>query len=360
MNLLRINPNNPMCETSENLQDQIQREVSISTTADSAFSNALDSMLHSGASSLDASFTDGSNSLDSDCLIEADEGPPAAEVCARDGAWHLWPFWRLITDCVGLRDEVHPSCNHQSGILQQAATQLGVALPTVDPNLRENINWLGRLASIGEFQVEDFLGKGSYGEVYKASLAREAGMSYAVKIMRKRKITDRHAARLIVKEVEYLSKLPEHPHLPKLHKLMHSYDSLYLCLSYGGQETLSMMQRRCPQQRLPLCDAQNIFGQITSAVSHLHAHDVCHRDIKQSNVAMNGMQAMLVDLGMAEDLRESLDAPCGSLPYVPPEALDLHCRYFGDQADAFALGVVLFELVRGYGSFTDALDIDSY
>merc|ERR1712205_4453 len=68
-----------------------------------------------------------------------------------------------------------------------------------------------------------------------------------------------------------------------------------------------------------------------------------------------GFQTMLVDCGLAVLSEQPLRQTCGSLPFAPPEVLDDPCRYYGGPADAFALGMLLFELVRGQSAMENHL-----
>jgi serine/threonine protein kinase len=64
---------------------------------------------------------------------------------------------------------------------------------------------------------------------------------------------------------------------------------------------------------------------------------------------------MIVDCGFAVRSKKTLRCRCGSLPFAAPEILDDPCRYHGGPADAFALGMLLFELVRGQSAMGNEL-----
>ena len=68
------------------------------------------------------------------------------------------------------------------------------------------------------------------------------------------------------------------------------------------------------------------------------------------------ISTMLVDCGLAVNSTRPLRQLCGSLPFAAPEILDEPCRYYGGPVDAFALGMLLFELVRGQSSMESLLE----
>ncbi|CAI2373864.1 unnamed protein product [Moneuplotes crassus] len=109
--------------------------------------------------------------------------------------------------------------------------------------------------------------------------------------------------------------------------------------------------------------ARYYFLQLVNAVEYLHLRNVAHRDIKLDNILLDdNFQAMLIDFGFSEECRlkvgDKLD-DCeranirGTKGYISPEQLyadgnDLICF---KKCDIFALGVVLFILLKGVRPF---------
>lgn len=103
-----------------------------------------------------------------------------------------------------------------------------------------------------------------------------------------------------------------------------------------------------------LVEIYELGEQICSALDHAHQHGVLHRDLKPENIAVGLNKVVkLMDFGLAKTNADaSLEQSAGisgSLPYIAPEVI------LGEpssaQADLFALGVVLYELVSGRNPF---------
>src|SRR5262249_44417253 len=95
------------------------------------------------------------------------------------------------------------------------------------------------------------------------------------------------------------------------------------------------------RKRLPMAECLQISLALTTALEHLHQHGLVHRDIKPSNlIFVNGMPK-LADIGLvaAADERCSF---VGTEGYVPNEGPGKA------QADIFALGKVLYQMVTGF------------
>lgn len=238
-------------------------------------------------------------------------------------------------------------------IWKQASKDVCVDLPSVDPELHEDIQ-SDLSVKVGDFHMVKALGSGSFGQVFFATTKGQCQL-YAVKVVDKKKCTSRKCCAKVLREVKYLGQLPVHAHIATLHRVLHSGSALYLCVDYGGPSNLYHCQLRAPGQKLNISLVQEIFGQVADAVQHLHNNHVCHRDLKPENIAMNGSKALLVDFGLAADTQEVHALCCGSLPFAAPEVMTKPCLYHGAQVDAWSLGVLLFEMVRGVHSFSEMM-----
>ena len=94
-----------------------------------------------------------------------------------------------------------------------------------------------------------------------------------------------------------------------------------------------------------------------SALQHMHAHGVCHLDLKPDNILFASRAAdapiKLIDLGEAQILKEGqrLDYRVGTPLYMAPEMLCEAPSYEAAQADVWSAGVVLFTMLFGFPPF---------
>ncbi|CAN1331964.1 Serine/threonine-protein kinase-like protein At1g28390 [Linum perenne] len=214
----------------------------------------------------------------------------------------------------------------------------------------------------GAFSPHNFLGKGSQGAVYRATLDGGkliAAVKQTIQIQPHNHALTNFRNNSVdattpgENEIEILSKV-RHPRLVNLigfcadssqRKLIvvdyMPNGSLYDQLHSGSVSVLGWTRR----VRFAL--------QVAKAVQALHSSDppVIHRDIKSSNVLIDaGFNARLGDFGLAlmghvEDVRVKCTPPAGTLGYLDPGYLapgDLSSK-----SDVFSFGILLLEIISG-------------
>ncbi|KAJ3003584.1 hypothetical protein HKX48_001695 [Thoreauomyces humboldtii] len=121
----------------------------------------------------------------------------------------------------------------------------------------------------------------------------------------------------------------------------------------------SMDLFECIEQhdRLSESQARFVFGQIISAIRHLHALGVVHRDIKDENILVNEeFHVKLVDFGSAAFIPQPptgklFERFLGTIQYASPEILKGE-KYRGPEAEVWALGCCLYIMLNGEVPFT--------
>lgn len=92
-----------------------------------------------------------------------------------------------------------------------------------------------------------------------------------------------------------------------------------------------------------------IFRQMISGLSYCHRFNICHRDLKPENILMDrNKNIKIVDFGMAalQPANKWLKTSCGSPHYASPEVIRGQ-NYYGDKADVWSCGVILFVMLTG-------------
>ncbi|HVN75996.1 MAG TPA: serine/threonine-protein kinase [Thermoanaerobaculaceae bacterium] len=188
------------------------------------------------------------------------------------------------------------------------------------------------------------LGSGGQAEVWLAEDA-EVGEWVAVKVFRADlSETDRERLRREVR----LGRSLQHPGLVRLFELVESGGRLALVMEWlpGGN-----LVRRLDAGPLPVSDVCRIADQCLAALEYLHAHGVVHRDVKASNLLLDGDgNVRLADLGLARPVEGGHDltrthATVGTPAYMSPE--QLRGETATPAADLYSLGATMYQLLTG-------------
>jgi serine/threonine protein kinase len=92
---------------------------------------------------------------------------------------------------------------------------------------------------------------------------------------------------------------------------------------------------------LPIDRVLEIGHALASALAHLHAHKLVHRDVKPSNVIFVAGVPKLADIGLVAGVDEA-PSFVGTEGYIPPEGPGT------PSADCYSLGKLLYELSTGH------------
>lgn len=239
----------------------------------------------------------------------------------------------------------------------------------------------GRDVELGDFRLLAPLGRGGMGTVH---LARQLslGRIVALKVLRRDLASTTEGRERFRREAAMIASL-SHPSIVPVHSVGEADGSPFLAMEFVSgcslAEALATLRGRDPStlRGADLAAATGCEGragytgswteacfhvarQIASALEHAHARGVLHRDVKPSNVMLDGEgRALLVDFGLALSFEsEPLTASqtiVGSLPWLPPE------RMRDDDAadsrgDVYGLGATLFQMLALRPPF-DARDL---
>eukprot|EP00966_Prymnesium_polylepis_P000707 15910-Prymnesium_polylepis.1 len=199
------------------------------------------------------------------------------------------------------------------------------------------------------------LGQGAMGAVYLVR-RRTDGAKLALKMIAVANQKDQHVAQ---NEIKILASL-SHPHIVCFHDSFIDGDQLCIVMEYcnGGDLSDVLSKQREAQRRLPELEVRSMLAQLTSALAHMHARKVVHRDIKSSNVFIKDVPSvgggggggsaprterhlMLGDFGVAkalESTRAMACTQCGTPYYLPPEVCN--GAPYNTKADVWSLGVL--------------------
>jgi predicted Ser/Thr protein kinase len=214
---------------------------------------------------------------------------------------------------------------------------------------------------LGALEVQELLGVGGMGEVYRARDTR-LGRDVAIKIIRRALRDERaHVARF-EREARVLASL-NHPHIGVVHGLEEVDDLKVLVMEFVDGEDLAERLARGP---LPVADAIDVARQVAEALEAAHAQGVVHRDLKPANIKQRSDGAVKVlDFGLAKSLAWNTDGASvtkprligGTAAYMSPE--QARGETVDTQGDIWSFGVVLFELLTGVSPFARRTTADT-
>lgn len=198
---------------------------------------------------------------------------------------------------------------------------------------------------IGPFRLEQSLGSGGMGTVYKAVDTRN-GSTVALKLLFPQFCALEDLVGRFRREAQALRELV-HPRIVRLIEEGESNGHHYLAMEYIEGEDLERLLRH---QRPTPEDSLGIASEICEALAAAHSRGIVHRDLKPANVIRSKTGIRVLDFGIAQIATEDRtltrsDAILGTVNYMSPEQ-----RSGGrvdQRSDLFSLGVILYFMLTG-------------
>lgn len=220
----------------------------------------------------------------------------------------------------------------------------------------------GRLSTpgkevIGEYQVIEVIGRGSSGLVYKAK-DLVTGRVVALKTVRLDGDIDAKTVSRYLR-VSHTEGRLFHPNIVQVYRTGKANGLFTIAMEYV--DGITLYQRICEEERLPVREALGIAQQVAAALVHASEKGVVHRDVKPENILLTRDDgAKLMDFSIAKRFRPQGEAPVtlageglGTLYYVPPEQIYNAANVDG-RADVYALGCTLYHMLTGRPPFKES------
>ena len=195
----------------------------------------------------------------------------------------------------------------------------------------------------GHLQILEPIGRGAFGDVYRAwdsRLDREVALKL---IPASLPIAGASPAASIIEEGRLLARV-RHPNVVTIHGAEQIGDRIGLWMELVRGRTLEESLRA--GSTFTPSEAIRVGGELARAVAAVHAAGLLHRDIKAQNVMQaDDGRIVLMDFGTGRELRDEGTDLAGTPLYLAPEVFS--GQPASVQSDIYSLGVVLYHLLTG-------------
>jgi eukaryotic-like serine/threonine-protein kinase len=212
------------------------------------------------------------------------------------------------------------------------------------------------------FRIDARIGQGAMAEVYRAT-DLQSQAQIALKILKRSLSADAAVMQRFTREADVQAKL-RHRNIAALHATGVTDEAEpYLVVELLHGKTLRHVIKA--DGRIAPRKAASYTWQALQGLAAIHASGVLHRDLKPANIMLEPSpgpfeRVVLIDFGFATlegaPKLTQQGTVVGSLTYIAPE------RLRGEQpdqrSDLYAIGVILFEMLRGIPPFAAPNDID--
>ncbi len=225
--------------------------------------------------------------------------------------------------------------------------------------------------TLKNYVVEEMLGKGGMGVVYRAVDTR-LGRRVALKVLRPGLVGDAERRRRFMQEARAASAV-NHPAIAQIYDIEESGDVTFITMEYvDGSTVRNLVSRR----ELDLSSAVEVGVQVADALARAHETGIVHRDIKSDNVMVTrDGHPKILDFGLAKLLdpvpgdgdsgvsrmetltRTQAGMILGTVAYMSPE--QARGLPVDKRSDVFSFGVLLYEMAAGKVPFQGASALDT-
>jgi hypothetical protein len=309
--------------------------------------------------------------LDPGPMPGGDESDPAFDAALR--AAFGPSSTALHRECCGVLDALRHSSGVTSRILLR--DEPDAPSPVVDPRpLEETIAAGGP----GRYHLHGEIARGGMGIVLKGR-DPDLGRDIAMKVLHPGHAGTPTMIQRFIEEAQIGGQL-QHPGILPVYELgLDAGRKPYFTMRLVKGRTLAALLEERPDPAHDLGRFLAVFEQVCQTVAYAHARGVIHRDLKPSNVMVGAFgEVQVVDWGLAKVLRQGAAADRrpgqpggvgepmvatvrttgGGLPsqsgsiigtpsYMSPEQARGEVEDLDEQADVFALGSILCEILTG-------------
>jgi serine/threonine-protein kinase len=202
---------------------------------------------------------------------------------------------------------------------------------------------------IGKYDVEERVGEGAMGVVYRA-LDPVLKRTVAIKVMGEAFAQNTDLRERFLREAQAAGSL-QHPNVITIYDFGEVDGHLYIAMEFvEGQDVAELLAHQVPLSTVAKLD---IAIGVLQGLAFAHKRGIIHRDIKPANIRVDAEgNARIMDFGVAHLASSNMTRTgvmIGTPSYMAPEQITSGA--VGPQSDIFSVGAVLYELLTGTNPF---------
>jgi serine/threonine protein kinase len=210
-------------------------------------------------------------------------------------------------------------------------------------------------STLGDYEVEERIGKGGMGEVYRA---RQISLDrlVAIKILPTNLCADRDYINRFLYEAKGAARL-NHKNIVQIFDAGVAGNIYFYVMEYVDGKNLGQVVRE--QGKLSERDTLFIVQQAAAGLAFAHRMEVVHRDVKPENIMITHKGIVKIgDLGLAkwkvkkDSALTEVGSTMGTPYYVSPEQIRGVADIDG-RADIYSLGMTIYHLLAGNPPFRE-------
>jgi serine/threonine protein kinase len=200
------------------------------------------------------------------------------------------------------------------------------------------------VTKVGRFEVRAVLGRGSFGQVYRA-FDPLLGREVALKVL-KRALGDPDALQQRQREARAVARLRHQNIVAVFEDGLNDGDYFIVSELIKGQPLSTLIAEAVIAPRRAVIWVR----ELARALAYAHLEGLVHRDVKPANILIDDRdRTQIIDFGLAyhvgEATRTASRTPVGTPAYMAPEQAGDDAKAVGPLSDQYSLGVVLYELL---------------